>query len=181
VSPVCRVIVGASGSPGSIRALRFAVDLARHSDGAELIPVLAWTPPGGELADRRAPCPLMRRIWREAAEQRLSDALDAAWAGTVTGLTVRPLVQRGEPGPVLVGAAGSEDDLLVVGAGRRGTLARVGGRVSRYCVAHAVCPVFAVPPPEIAREAGRGLRAWAFRHRELTLDQALRDWDNSAA
>jgi nucleotide-binding universal stress UspA family protein len=181
VSPVCRVIVGASGSPGSIRALRFAEDLARHSANAELIPVLAWTPPGGELADRRAPCPPMRRIWQQAAAQRLSDALDAAWAGAATGLTIRPLVQRGEPGPVLVGVASSAGDVLVVGAARRGALACVRGRVSRYCLAHARCPVFAIPPPAIAREAGHGLRAWAFRHRELTLDQALRDWDNSAA
>jgi hypothetical protein len=59
VSPVCRVIVGASGSPGSIRALR----------------------------------------------------------------TIRPLVQRGGPGLVLVGVASSADDVLVVGAGRRGALA----------------------------------------------------------
>jgi nucleotide-binding universal stress UspA family protein len=181
VSPVCRVIVGASGSPGSIRALRFAEDIARHSANAELVPVLAWTPPGGELADRRSPSPPMRRVWQQAAAQRLRDALDAAWGGAATGLTVRPLVQRGEPGPVLVSIACSADDVLVVGAGRRGMLARVRGRVSRYCLAHAQCPVFAIPPPAIAREAGHGPRAWAFRHRELTLDQALHDWDNSAA
>jgi hypothetical protein len=125
VFPVCRVIVGASGSPGSIRALRFAEDLDRHNASAELVPVLAWTPPGGELAGRRAPCPPMRRIWREAAAERLSDALGAAWAGAVTGLPVRP--------------------------------------------------------PTMARETGHGLRAWRFRHRELTLDQVLHDWDNSAA
>ena len=52
---VRRVIVGASGSPGSLRALRHAEDLARHSD-ATLMPVLAWVPPGGELAARQ-PCP----------------------------------------------------------------------------------------------------------------------------
>ena len=47
-----RIIVGASGSPGSLQALRFAADLARDRD-APLIPVLAWLPPGGDLADRR--------------------------------------------------------------------------------------------------------------------------------
>ena len=55
MSGVGRVIVGASGSPGSLRALRHAEDLARHSV-ATLTPVLAWVPPGGELAARQ-PCP----------------------------------------------------------------------------------------------------------------------------
>ena len=50
-----RVIVGASGSPASLQALRYAEEMARASD-ALLIPVLAWVPPGGDLADRRAPC-----------------------------------------------------------------------------------------------------------------------------
>ncbi|MBO0776233.1 MAG: universal stress protein, partial [Actinobacteria bacterium] len=47
-------------------------------------------------------------------------------------------------GPVLVAAACIAADLLVVGAGQRGTRARVvSGRVSRYCLAHAECPVLA--------------------------------------
>jgi nucleotide-binding universal stress UspA family protein len=54
VSGICRVVVGASGSPGSLRALRYARDLARAHD-APLIPVLAWVPPGGDIADRCAP------------------------------------------------------------------------------------------------------------------------------
>jgi nucleotide-binding universal stress UspA family protein len=181
VFPVRRVIVGVSGSPGGLRALRCAQDLARHSDDAMLIPVLAWTPPGGDLAERHAPSPALRRIWAEAASQRLREALDTAWGGADVGLTVRSVVKRGEPGPVLVDTAYSADDLLVVGAGRRGLLARIcHAKVSRYCLAHARCGVLAVPPPAAAKEAGRGLRAWAFRHRELTLDQALREWDSSA-
>jgi Universal stress protein family len=55
VSGVRRVVVGASGSPGSLRALRYAQELAR-AHNATLIPVLAWVPPGGDLADRRSPC-----------------------------------------------------------------------------------------------------------------------------
>ena len=38
-----RVIVGASGSPASLQALRYAEELARAND-ALLIPVLAWVP-----------------------------------------------------------------------------------------------------------------------------------------
>ena len=68
--------------------------------------------------------------------------------------------------------ADSDDDLLVVGAGRRGVFSRIAAcRVSRYCLAHATCPVVAVPPSALA-QMGRGLRGWAFRHRHLSLDRA---------
>lgn len=171
MSGVRRVIVGASGSPGSLRALRHAEDLARHSD-ATLIPVLAWVPPGGDLAARQ-PCPAMVRIWHEAAWQRLWNALEAAWGAVPADLSVQPVAQRGQPGPVLVGMAGRPGDLLVVGAGRRGGLAWLGhGRVGRYCLAHAQCPVLAVPPATLA-QAGRGLHGWALR-RGLSVDRIQR-------
>ena len=128
-----RVIVGASGSPGSLRALRHAEALARHSV-ATLTPVLAWVPPGGELAARQ-PCPALVHIWQDAAWQRLWAALEAAWGQVPAGLSVQPVVQRGQPGPVLVAFASRPDDLLIVGAGQRGFMAWPGhGRVSRsYC------------------------------------------------
>ncbi len=73
-------------------------------------------------------------------------------------------------------------DVLVVGAGRRGALARLAyPAVSRYCLAHAQCPVIATPPPALARELSRGRLAWAFRHRSLTLEEILRDQTRPAA
>ena len=67
---------------------------------------------------------------------------------------------RGNPGPVLVGAARRDGDRLVVGAGRRGTFGRLRhGKVSRYCLAHAGCPVIAVPSPALDRAAARAARA----------------------
>jgi hypothetical protein len=61
-------------------------------------------------------------------------------------------VEMGRPGWVLVSLASRPDDMLVIGAGRRGILARIAcSRVSRYCLAHAHCPVLAVPPPELRR------------------------------
>ena len=169
-----RVIVGASGSPGSLRALRHPEDLARHGV-ATLIPVLAWTPPGGDLAARRQPYPALVDVWQESAWQRLWAALEAAWGEIPADLAVQPAVRRGPPGQVLVDVADNPDDLLVVGAGRRGALARLyGARVSRYCLAHARCPVIAVPPGALAQSAGLGLRAWPFR-RSLTMDRFLRN------
>jgi len=171
VSGVRRVIVGSPGSLRGLRALRHAEDLARHS-GATLTPVLAWIPPGGELAARQ-PCPALVRIWHEAAWQRLWDTLDAAWGLIPDDLSVQPVVQRGQSGPVLVALASRPGDLLIVGAGRRGMVAWPSrGRVSRYCVAHAQCPVLAVPPAILAQE-GRGLHGWALRRRGLGVERML--------
>jgi nucleotide-binding universal stress UspA family protein len=181
VSGIGRVIVGASGSPGSLRALRYAEDLAR-ADDATLLPVLAWLPPGGDLADRRHPSGYLRRIWEEDACRRLRDALIAVWGEVPDDPRVRPYVQRGEAGWVLVSMACCPDDLLVVGAGRRGALARlVSGKVSRYCLAHAECPVLAVPPSALAREVVHGLPRWTVWHRTLTADQVIRDQGSAAA
>lgn len=170
MSRVRRVFAGVSGSPGSLQALRYAAGLARLHDSA-LIPVLAWLPPGGDLADRGGPSTYLRQVWKDAARQRLWKALELAFGGAPAGVDVEPLVVRGDPGSVLVTIANADDDLIVVGAGRRGTLSRVMGcRVSRYCLAHATCPVVAVPPSALA-QLGRGLRGWAFRHRNMRIDQ----------
>ena len=175
MSGVRRVIVGTSGSPGSLCALRYAEDLARAFD-ATLIPVLAWIPPGGDLADRRCPCGYLRRVWAEDASRRLRDALAEAWGEIPAELSVQPLAERGDAGPVLVAIASGHADLLVVGAGSRSVLARiVSGRVSRYCLSHAQCPVLAIPPPALAREVSHGPLGWVFWHRTLTLDRILSD------
>jgi nucleotide-binding universal stress UspA family protein len=171
VSGARRVIVGVSESPGSLPALRHAEQAAQRDD-ALLIAVHAWIPPGGDVAERRCPSQHLRQAWQDAARQRLHDALDAAWGCVPDGLNLQCVVVRGETGPALVDEACSPDDLLVVGAGRRGRLARIGhGHVARYCVAHAVCPVLTVPPP-----ARLGVRSWPFRHRELTVEQAVGEW-----
>jgi nucleotide-binding universal stress UspA family protein len=169
VSGSGRVIVGVSGSPGSLPALRYAENLARTGE-APLIAVHAWVPPGGELAERRCPSSYLRQAWQEAASQRLHEALDTAWGCVPDGLDLQLITMRGDTGPALVEVADRVGDVLVVGAGRRGRLARLWhGRVSHYCVAHAVCPVVTVPPA--------ALRSRSLRHRQLTLDQALGEWE----
>jgi nucleotide-binding universal stress UspA family protein len=166
-----RVITGVSGSPGSVRALRFAAEVAGER-GVPLVAVLAWTPPGGELADRRFPSPHLRKVWREAAAKELGEAMERAFGGEPADVLVRPAVIRGPAGPVLVAAACEPGDLLVVGAGQRGPVQRwLGGRVARFCMARAGCPVIAVPPADLAA-AARGLRGWASRRRSLTSEAA---------
>ena len=175
VSSVRRIIVGASGSPGSLRALRYAQQLADDLD-ATLVPVLCWLPPDGDLADRRTPCEELRRLWAQDAGQRLQDALSLAWGDLPADLPVRPVIRRGQPGPGSGGATCRPGDLLAVGAGRRGALARIAhGRVSRYCQAHARCPVLTVPPAPLAHETRREALARTFRHQTLTADQISPD------
>ena len=175
MSSVRRIIVGASGSPGSLRALRYARHLARDLD-ATLVPVLSWLPPDGDLADRRTPCEELRGIWARDARQQLQDALTLAWGDLPGDLPVQPVLRRGQPAQVLLDAARRPGDLLVLGAGRRGALARIAhGRVSRYCLAHARCPVLTVPPPPLAQETRRSALARAFRHRTLTANQISPD------
>ncbi len=141
-----RVIAGVSGSLRSLGALRAAAAEAR-SNGATLLAVLAWAPAGGELAYMRAPCPVLLKLWEQDALERLRDAFDAAFGGIPLGVAVRKLVVRGRPGPLLVELADQPDDLLVVGCGgRSGLSCVVHGSVTRYCLAHARCPVLAVPP-----------------------------------
>jgi nucleotide-binding universal stress UspA family protein len=180
VSGQCRVIVGTSGSPGSIPALRQAGRIARR-DGALLVVVHAWVPPGGDLAERRYPSPYLRKIWAEAAGDRLQEACDTAWGGAPDAVEVQRIVMRGEPGPALVDLASSAGDLLVVGTGRRGLLGRAWhGHVSRYCLARSRCPVLAVPPADGTRKDARGLGTWSLRHRELTVDQAVHEWQSAS-
>ena len=176
-----RLIVGTSGSPGSLAALRYAEVLA-DAYHAVLIPVIAWEPPGGDRDERLACSAPLRRACRDLACQQLTDALIAVWGENPNDPLVQPHIERGPPGWVLVNLACRPGDVLVVGAGRRGALARVAfSKVSRYCLAHAQCPVLAVPPPALARELAHGRLAWVFWHRQLTPEQILRDQPKPAA
>ncbi|GGT02213.1 universal stress protein [Streptomyces cinerochromogenes] len=145
-SAVARVVVGVSGSLNSVTALRRATALARRL-GAELWPVLAWEPPGGDPAARRGPAPgLLVQEWQRLAKQRLASVLDEIFGAEGPGVPMHALVVRGTPGRALVATANRDDDVLVVGTGRRGLQRAFSGRVSRHCVGHAHCPVLAVPP-----------------------------------
>jgi nucleotide-binding universal stress UspA family protein len=168
VIAVSRVIVGVSGSPGCLPAMRYAADVA-CAHRTPLIPVHAWMPPGGDLAERSSPSPVLRQLWADAARERLRCALQAAFGGLLPDVLMQAEVIRGEPGQSLVRTASQEGDLLVIGTGKRSRLGRVAhGRVSRYCLAHAACPVLAVPPSPLDREVGGlRLRGWAFRRRAL--------------
>jgi hypothetical protein len=123
----------------------------------------------------------MRATWRSATAFRCwprSRGSRPAEIWPSGGVPLQLVVIRGETGPALVHLADCGDDQLVVGAGRPGRLTRMWhGKVARYCLSHARCPVVAVPQPATARQMGLRPARWALRHRELTLDQAMREWD----
>jgi nucleotide-binding universal stress UspA family protein len=170
VPTVRRIIVGVHGSLGSLQALRYAADEARQRN-VPLLAVTAWIPPGGDMAERRHSSPYLRKIWREAALERLWAAFDAGLGGVPADLRVELQVTRGETGPVLVDTADLPDDLLIIGTGRRAGLRRVLHQsVSRYCLAHARCPVLAVPPSALMDEMSHGLRSWQLRRHALIPD-----------
>lgn len=170
-----RLIVGTSGSPGSLQALRYGEALAR-AHGMVLIPVIAWEPAGGDRDERLQNSGYLRQACQDLACQRLRDALIAVWGEIPPSPLVQPRIARGPAGQILVNLACRPDDVLIVGTGRRGTLPRMAcSRVSRYCLAHAQCPVLAIPPPALARELRHSRLAWLFWHRPLTPEQILRD------
>jgi nucleotide-binding universal stress UspA family protein len=169
VSAVRRIVVGVHGSLGSLQALRWAADEARERQ-VPLIPVIAWVPPGGDLAERGHPSPYLRRVWSEAASDRLMDAFEAGLGGLPSDVVLEPCVARGETGPVLVDIADQPGDLLVIGTGRRSLVSRAMRKsVGRYCLAHAKCPVLAVPPSALMDEMTHGSRPWSLRGRRATV------------
>ncbi|MFE7594017.1 universal stress protein [Kitasatospora sp. NPDC057512] len=146
-----RVVVGVSGSLGSLAALHRGAAEARDR-GAVLVPVLAWEPPGGEHGYRRSPCPPLLAAVRDAADQRLRDALDAAFGGADPGVPMRPVLVRGDTGPALLHIADRPDDLLVLGHSGGPLRRRLRRPVPAYCARRAGCPVLTVPAPELLHD-----------------------------
>jgi nucleotide-binding universal stress UspA family protein len=178
VPAVRRIIVGVHGSLGSLQALRYAAEEARTRK-VPLVPVITWIPPGGDVAERRSPSPYLRQVWADAARQRLLAAFEAGLGGVPDDLQVEPCVERGETGPVLVDIADQPDDLLVIGTGRRSLVGRALRKsVGRYCLAHATCPVLAVPPSALMDEMSHGFRPWPLRGRRVLVPDISELRDN---
>ncbi|MGF1431570.1 universal stress protein [Kitasatospora sp. LaBMicrA B282] len=135
-----RVIVGVSGSLGSLAALHRGAEEARRT-GAELVAVLVWAPQGALLG-----------ACREAAVERLGGAMAEAFPLGLADVPLQGLAVRGEAGAALVALADGPDDVLIVGCGERHWWRRGHLSVSGYCVRHAGCPVLTVPRPQLQRE-----------------------------
>ena len=146
------VIVGVNGSPTSLQALRRAVVEARRA-GAVLNLTHAYRVPQAALVAPQAP---RRQALKRAAAQLIDTCLAEALGGPPDDLPIRKsVVENTAPGPALVGRVRSENDLIVVGAGRPGPARCWRRPVAAYCQRHAVCPLLVVQPPRMVRELGR--------------------------
>lgn len=141
-----RVVVGVSGSPESLHALRHGVELARQYD-ATLIAVNAQ--PAATVGRLRPRAPAAEP-WQHAACTVVRTAFDDALGGLPRGLDCVLLAAPGRPGPALLAVAGRANDVLVLGARRGPGVSRLIRRgVAAYCVEHASCSVLRIPPPPL--------------------------------
>jgi nucleotide-binding universal stress UspA family protein len=142
-----RVILGVDGSLAGLRALRLAVTEARRRN-ATLYAVRVWPM---RLA---GPAFIPFDDERRQSMTVIDEAFAAAVGGPPTDVKVVACAPAGEIGPTLTDYASRDDDLLVVGSARGG-LRRLRRSVSRYCTAHATCPVMVVPADAFARLASK--------------------------
>ncbi|MGW7824743.1 universal stress protein [Streptomyces puniciscabiei] len=159
-----RVVVPVDGSRESVVALRCAADEARRRN-AVLLAVTAWTPFGGELAERQNPCPDLCSELAERARRQLETACRSA--GPLAGVPLERRVARGDLGPVLSDLAGNAGDLLVLPGRRRRLpfLPKGSHPVARYCLRHTPAPILLVPAPQRPRRDTTSLYALlAHRH-----------------
>jgi nucleotide-binding universal stress UspA family protein len=144
-----RILVGVSGSPASVAALRWAVREAAQRD-LRVDVVLAWqAAPAATYAMRAArPCPGEQQ---HAASRLLIDVLTRA-CGTHVPADLSAEVIEGAPERVLIDRSlGAE--LLALGSASAGwTPGRSIGPVIRSCLSHAHCPVVVVGPEGLTHD-----------------------------
>jgi nucleotide-binding universal stress UspA family protein len=137
------VVVGVDGSPGSVAALRLAIQEAKLRN-ADVKAVAAWNIPVMAYESNWVAPALEPSTFEEAAASALESTL-AAVDGSTSGVDIMRIVRQGQAADVLV-AESRDADLLVVGSrglgGFRGLLL---GSVSQQCAHHAGCPVVIVP------------------------------------
>ncbi len=145
------VVVGIDDSLCGLQALRWAVAQAR-ARGLPLKAVRVWQPgPSGLYPTLHS----QRDDEATAAAQLVRRMFADTMGGIPPDLQVETVAVPDATGPALVRIA-REDDLLVIGTGRRRFWRRRRlSRTARYCVSRANCPVLVVPPPSLAREASQ--------------------------
>jgi nucleotide-binding universal stress UspA family protein len=129
-----RIVIGVDGSPGGQNALRWAGSLASVHD-AELVVMTGFVPGDSEMRPGRYEQLVAEQqenldTWSEAAE--------------VGGVSIRTVVERGDPRPGIMNVAEREEaDLIVVG--REGRSAGPGllhiGSMAEWVAHHAERPV----------------------------------------
>lgn len=133
------IVVGVDGSPGSLRAMQWAVGEAELR-GCAIEAVTVWRP--------GSPGPDSHR----AAEQLQEHLVRQACANAATEPLISEEIEMGAPEQVLV-ARSRRACLLAVGSHGVGSIRHaVLGSTSEYCSRMAACPVVVLPMPVDATE-----------------------------
>lgn len=135
------IVVGVDGSPGSLRAMRWAIEEARLR-GTAIEAVTVWQ---SGLAEAKT---------ADAAQEAQSMVVGHAVEGLSPEPVIAEEIENGIPEEVLV-ARSSHASLLVIGSHGVGSLRHAAlGSASEYCSRMAACPVVVLPaPPDVAPHA----------------------------
>lgn len=159
-----RVVVGVSDTAAGYQALRYAVAQARER-GVPLIAVRAYACGAHNIE--------LRSVLVNAAREYVAKTFVEALGCEPAAVAAEVAVCEGLPGRALVAIADQAQDLVVVGgSGARRVTGRRRAAVARWCSREAVCPVVIVPPPAMARRAGRRLTKDVVREADLFLTTA---------
>ena len=153
------IVVGVSGSPASLTALRWAAAEAERLNG-RLEAVLAWAAPPYALYAPQ-PAPLNSEQRREHAHCDLAAAVRAVF-GPVPPDYLDTDVVEGQPERALADTSAGADLLVLGSASAHGQSGRSLGPVIRTCLSRAHCPVVVVGPeglPGPERMTGGGTGA----------------------
>jgi nucleotide-binding universal stress UspA family protein len=133
-----RIVVGVDGSPGSVRALSWAVNFARFVKST-VDAVLVWP----------APPPVMSaRLSASGVDAEVALRLAAAVEQIdTTGVQVTQTVIDGQPARRLIARADGADLLVVGTRGLGWAHETISGSVSHSCTHHAITPVAVIPEP----------------------------------
>jgi nucleotide-binding universal stress UspA family protein len=143
------IVVGVDGSPGSRRALRWALGEADSVD-ADLAAVTVWTWDGLEGPMLAATDPSSQR---EHAERVSAHEVRSAVAEHGSPVRVTRTVVEGHPVRKLLNAS-RHARLLVLGSHGHGRLHRMLlGSISAECARRATCPVVVIPANEPAESS----------------------------
>lgn len=141
-----RIVIGLDGSPGSIHALLWTIDIAKRLD-AEVVAVHVDSPP------TYIPAPMGILPPAETPEQRadLEEALATEWCLPLrkSGVRFRAMLEEGAPtATALIDVAQREGaDMMVVGSrGHNAVTELLLGSVSHQVAHHSPIPVVIVPP-----------------------------------
>ena len=141
------IVVGVSGSPASLTALRWAAYEAARLHGQLQAVLVCTSQPCAPYAPQ--PRPLNQEQCRERAYRDLAAAVRAVFGPVLPGYLVTEVVE-GQPERALTDKSAGADMLVLGSASAHSPAKRSLGPVIRTCLGCAHCPVVVVGPEGLA-------------------------------